>query len=63
MHELQCYARDKNGNKGPLIFKAWYPTKETAEKAKSAVIWLCNNQKKFPKEWNIKRAIVQIVQS
>lgn len=58
MHEVKIYARDKNGNRGPLITTILYPTEEQAKKAKAAIIWLCKNQWKFPKEWNIKHAIV-----
>lgn len=58
MFRLDIYARDKNGNRGPLISSAYYPTKEEAEKAKSALIWLCVNQRHFPKEWRLKRTII-----
>lgn len=58
MHEVKIYARDKNGNRGPLITTIKYPDEAQAKRAKSAIIWLCKNQWKFRKEWNIKQAIV-----
>lgn len=60
MHDVSIFARDKNGNKGPFIAKISYPTAEQAKRARSAIIWLCINQRKFPKEWNIKRAVVEL---
>lgn len=58
MHEVKIYARDKNGNRGPLISTIKYPTAEQATRAKAAIIWLCANQWKFSKEWKLKRTIV-----
>ena len=55
MHEVKIYARDKKGNKGPLITTMKYPTKEQAERAKAAVIFLCRNQYRYRKEWSLKR--------
>ena len=60
MTELKIYARDKNGNRGPLITTIKYPTKEEAEVAKRAIIWLCINHRKFPKEWNLKRCVAVV---
>ena len=58
MHEVKIYARDKKGNKGPLITTMKYPTKEQAERAKAAVIFLCRNQYRYRKEWSLKNAII-----
>jgi hypothetical protein len=63
MHDVKMYARDNNGNRGPLIGKASYPTEKQAIRAKAAIIWLCINQWKFPKEWKVKRSIVVIDKS
>ena len=57
MSELKIYARDKNGNRGPLITTARYPSQEAKEVARRAIIWLCINRHKFPDEWNLKRCI------
>lgn len=57
MHKLEIYERDKNGNRGKLITTSWYPSKEQADVARRAVIWLCINQWKFPKEWTLKSCI------
>lgn len=57
MVELKVYARDKNGNRGPLMFTNKYPTQEQAEVAKRSLIWLCINQRKFSKEWNLKQCV------
>ena len=32
--------------------------KEAAQTARKAIIWLCVNQWKFPKEWSLKNVIV-----
>lgn len=58
MYRLDIYARDKNGNRGPLINKAYYSTKEEAEKAKSALIYMCTRQRIFHKEWKLKRSVI-----
>lgn len=57
MYELKLYARDKNGNRGPLITTIKYPTQEQKEVARRAIIWLCINRQKFPREWDLKRCI------
>ena len=57
MANLNIYAQDKRGNRGPLITTAKYPTREQAEIAKRAIIWLCINQYKFPHEWKLKKCI------
>lgn len=61
MYKVEIYSRDKNGNRGALMSTAKYPTKEQAERAKSALIWLCKNQFKFPKQWNLNIKKVVIV--
>ena len=58
MFPVKIYKRDKNGNRGDLITTKWYPTQEQAAIARRAIIWLCINQWKFPKEWNLKSAVV-----
>ena len=58
MYNVEIYARDKNGNRGDLLHTCSYPTKEQAARAKSALIYLCTNQYKFPKEWNLKNVII-----
>lgn len=58
MYEVKIYARDKNGNRGPLISTAKYPTKQEAQRAKTAYITLCRFQYRWPKEWNLKNVII-----
>lgn len=58
MFPVKLYKRDKNGNRGELITTKYYPSKEAAQKARKAIIWLCVNQWKFPKEWSLKNVIV-----
>lgn len=60
MTELKIYARDKQGNRGPLISTIKYPTLEQAEVAKRAIIWLCINQHKFQKEWKLKKCVAVV---
>lgn len=60
MHKLEIYERDKNGNRGKLKTTSWYPSKEQAEVAKRATIWLCKNQHKFPNEWKLKSCIAVV---
>ena len=58
MYEVKIYARDKNGNRGPLISRSLYPTQEQAKKAKAALIHLITNQRKYSKHWSLKNATV-----
>ena len=58
MHEVKIYTRDKNGNRGELLHTIKYPTEREAARAKSALIYLCTNQYKFPKEWTLKNVII-----
>lgn len=58
MFPVKLYKRDKNGNRGELITTKYYPSKEAAQTARKAIIWLCVNQWKFPKEWSLKNVIV-----
>ena len=58
MYELKTYARDKNGNRGKLLYTSKYPTKEGRDRALAATRRLCKNQWKFPTEWNLKNAVI-----
>ncbi len=58
MYELKTYARDKNGNRGKLLYTSKYPTKEQRDRAVKATIRLCKNQWKYPKSWNLKNVVI-----
>lgn len=58
MFRLDIFARDKNGNRGPLITTSYYPSKEEAVRAKSALIDLCVNQRYIRDMWKLKRTVI-----
>ena len=57
-NEVKIYERTTDGNRGKLLFTSKYPNKKAAQIAKSAYIYLCINQKRYAKEWNLRNVII-----
>lgn len=59
MYKISIFARDKKGNRGPLITRSYYPTQENAADAKTSVVFLCTHPNLAKKEgWKLKNCIV-----
>lgn len=58
MYKIELFKRLDDGNRGEKLSHAMYPTKELADIARRAFLWLNFNRNKIAKDWKWQFSII-----